>query len=39
MNGVVYYQSATRGLHNPDGAEPIRYFGKVYRIPHQRADT
>lgn len=33
MNGVVYYQPVTRGLHNPDGVEPIRYFGKVYRIP------
>lgn len=33
MNGIVYYQPTTRGLHNPDGEAPIRYFGKVYRIP------
>lgn len=32
-SGVLYYQPATRGLANPDGARPVRYFGAVYRIP------
>lgn len=31
--GIVYYQSVSRGLENPDGKRPVAYYGRVYRIP------
>lgn len=36
---VLYHQPATRGLANPDGSKPIRYFGTVYRIPASEHGT
>jgi hypothetical protein len=32
-NGLVFYQPAGRGIENPDGQRPVRYFGKCFRIP------
>jgi len=31
--GTVYYQSIDRGLENPAGKQPVRYFGRVFKIP------
>jgi len=36
---ILYYQPTTRGLANPDGSKPVRYFGTVYRIPRSEHGT
>jgi len=36
---VLYYQPTSRGLANPDGSRPVRYFGTVYRIPRSEHGT
>lgn len=38
-HGVVFYQNVTRGIANPDGSQPVQYFGKVFRIPRSEHDT
>lgn len=38
-DGVVFYQSVSRGFSNPDGKRPVTYFGKVYRIPKSEHGT
>jgi hypothetical protein len=38
-NGVVFMQGVNHGLANPQGDQPVTYFGKVFRIPHSEHDT
>ncbi len=35
MAKAVLYQSVNRGFSNPDGSEPITYFGVSFRIPRR----
>jgi hypothetical protein len=37
--GTVFYLSASCGISNPDGKQPITYYGKVYRIPRSEHGT
>jgi hypothetical protein len=37
--GTVFYLSVTQGITNPQGKEPIAYYGKVYRIPRSEHGT
>ncbi len=38
-SGTLFYQPVTRGLANPDGSRPMRYFGTVYRVPRSEYGT